>query len=447
MSQVPKVFVDHGEAYGNLGDEAMLLRALSRLRQYLGPCKVLLTAAEAAPLPDGLVEVERIRSPRGMLRHRATWVEHQFEKLYRLPSVWRWLAKPSDFFFWRAAVWLTGVEGWLWRWKLWHKDSAFSQWRKTIRGCDLFYGVGAATLNEPNQYGLVYKAWLYGEVERAIPCRVLSAQGLGPFQTKSGLRAVKRCLRAMSAVSFRDCAYSLSVARRLRLRHVEQAITGDEAFTLPVAADQDVESFLRAAGIEPGEPFVAVHFRATDYTRETESLLPHIVSVLDGVMDQLPRLLFIPMSYDTHSGKDEEYGERIRAALRLPSHWLVAPLCKDVQLIKGVVGRAYFSLGLSYHLHVFSLSQGHPAVILYTGDYYRLKSDGLIGFYGHPSVALDLDKVDTIAVREAIRQVEIGYGPACQAIQSVNEAILKENDWVLRQLVLRLGRRMGDVAQ
>jgi len=434
------IFVDHGEAYGNLGDEAMLLNAVARLQYYLAPCKVLLTSEETCPLPIGLAKIEMVSSPRVMLGTRAIWVEHQFNKLYRLPSVWRWLPKPSEIFFWKTAAWLSNVEGWLWYWRLWGRDSANSKWREHVHQCDLFYGVGAATLNEPNMYGLVYKAWVYREVRRLIGFRVLSAQGVGPFSTRAGVSRLRSCFRSMSLVSFRDYDYSMTLARRLGLCRVELAITGDEAFSLPVASDHVISEYLKSAGLGKEEPYIAVHFRATDYTRETLSLLPLIADLLDRLSGRSPRMLFIPMSYDTHSGRDEEYGMKIRATLQNPSRFLVAPLCKDVQVIKGVVGKARFSLGLSYHLHVFSLSQGHPAVILYTGEYYKLKSDGLIGFYGSPNVAINLETAKTDEVENSLRLVEADYETACKEIRQVNEGLHEKNDWILRETAKHFGR-------
>ena len=69
---------------------------------------------------------------------------------------------------------------------------------------------------------------------------------------------------------------------------------------------------------------------------------------------------------------------------------LMAPKSSDLGVIKAAIGASRFTLGLSYHVHVFGLSQGVPAIIVYSNDYYRYKSEGLVGFYAPPNAAVDV---------------------------------------------------------
>src|SRR5512141_692502 len=47
------VYVDHGEAYGNLGEEAMILTALARFRKRFQPRVIYVTHAAGEHLPVG----------------------------------------------------------------------------------------------------------------------------------------------------------------------------------------------------------------------------------------------------------------------------------------------------------------------------------------------------------------------------------------------------------
>src|ERR1700732_877804 len=58
------VFLDHGEAYGNLGDEAMLQSALRRLSAHLGPVRFVVPRQERRPLPSlAGFDIQEVPSP------------------------------------------------------------------------------------------------------------------------------------------------------------------------------------------------------------------------------------------------------------------------------------------------------------------------------------------------------------------------------------------------
>ena len=54
------VYVDHGEAYGNLGEEAMILTALARFQKRFHPRVIYVTHAAGEPLPVG--HLSKVRS-------------------------------------------------------------------------------------------------------------------------------------------------------------------------------------------------------------------------------------------------------------------------------------------------------------------------------------------------------------------------------------------------
>jgi hypothetical protein len=56
--------------------------------------------------------------------------------------------------------------------------------------------------------------------------------------------------------------------------------------------------------------------------------------------------------------------------------------------LKWILGQARFGIGLSYHFHVFLLSQGRPSIGLYSNDYYKVKLNGAFRAYGYQASPL-----------------------------------------------------------
>lgn len=424
-----RIYVDHGEAYGNLGDEAMLLNALRRLDIYLGPCDFVLPAETGRPLPLGLKNVTTVPSPYSIFSRAAGKIQNRLAPVRGIP-----LLKEHvnwDILSWRlAAKRLTAGA---------KHDGDVQALIDTFQSCDAFYGVGAADFSDFWLQGILYKSWLYKTVRPFVKVSALSSQGIGPLATSWARREMARAFSTLDLLSFRDFSESQAIVTATRPEKVEYRVTGDEAFTLPPSTVEKASNMLSAAGLPVDAPFVAVHFRTTDYTRETFDLIPRVARLLDRLSNMTDySFVFLPMSYHLHSHIDQECGRLIREKMALSQRLLLLPECRDVTVIKRIVGMARFSLGLSYHIHVFSLSQGHPALILYTGDYYRYKSDGLLGFYGEPNSALDLNTTEDGQVLTAVAKIEGSYEQACLSIIQVNEEINEQNDWLLKEMQKRL---------
>jgi len=442
-----QIYVDHGEAYGNLGDEAMLLNALARLEHYLGPCQFVLPTEKGKPLPDLSQYTVILVPPPHLAFHFWRWMIRGVLFLLRqIPGPGRWLKSPDGPLVQRWIATILNILLTLHRIHLWPwVGKTLRVFTKTLRHCDAFYGVGAADFNDYNLSGLIYKRWLYKAVRPWVKVSAVSAQGMGPIETPLAKHLMRDAFEHVDILSFRDCRYSCEVVDSVSPKCVRRAIVGDEAFSLPIPSERDVSMFLHGVGVKPSESFIAFHWRMTDYTQDTTPLIPRIASTLDALCDVVPySIVFFPMSYHTHSKIDEVCGWAIRGAMKQPERMIVAPFCKDVYMVKGAVGVARYSLGLSYHIHMFSLSQGHPALILYSGEYYRYKSDGLIGFYGPPNTAIDIERVSIEDAVQAAILIESEYDKACSSIQKVNGKILEVNDWTMKELANLLGKRRSN---
>jgi polysaccharide pyruvyl transferase WcaK-like protein len=432
-----RVFVDHGEAYGNLGDEAMLISALRRLEQHLGPCTFVIPREGARPIPalEGYDVVE-VPSPFAFFlasrdsRHR---LEHVLPHRVRPP-------RPVTLSDCVAHARRRAMAA---RLGLLRDDAGLRRVLEVLRGCDLFYGVGAADFNDFNALGAAYKCWLYELAASCTRTVAVSAQGFGPLRDEELGRLMQRAFDRLDLLSFRDCAFSAAYTARLGNLRCATRIVADEALGLPAATLARVREYLEAAGLPADRPFIAVHWRSTDYTQETAPLFPRVAQLFESASAAtgLPAVFF-PMSYDVHSRHDDECCAALRRHMSDPARLLMAPVTHDVTLIKGAIGAARMTLGLSYHVHVFGLSQGVPAVIAYSGEYYRFKSEGLAGFYPAPVAAVDVQADGGIETAlAAVRAIDAGHERIAAGVRGRSAELRADNDWTLREAAQRVGAR------
>lgn len=427
------VYVDHGEAYGNLGEEAMILNALARIEDFLHPRKIYITHPADEPLPTGgNRRVQDSPSPFRAFREAAEKWQRRLRRLRKVPVLRRWIRPAGDVTYWRFLAWidrrlpfLSGLRG----------NAEVRQFLSALQDSRVYYHVGMSGLNEFWEHGLVFKRWVLQQARARVELVVLSSQGLGPVTTASTRSEMRELLELADIISLRDKSHSMELLAELKITRAAAKIVFDEAFSLVAAPAEAAREWLARAGVSPADAFVAVHYREVDYTCGARDPVARVGDILQLARQETGlKFLFVPMSYAAHSRIDHELGRKIAAYLGNPDWFCLLPECRDVRIIKAVIGQARFSMGLSYHTHVFSLSQGHPALVLYTGGYYGLKSEGLVGFFGPPSRALDLDKVSAGQIAEAVREIVANHDSACRHIAAVNDSLRRDNDWTLEEI-------------
>jgi polysaccharide pyruvyl transferase WcaK-like protein len=425
-----RVFVDHGEAYGNLGDEAMLLNALRRLTSRLGPCHFIIPREGSRPLPClDHFSVEYVPSPYTFFVKMAR-IHHIYVSFLKLMGL---RVSHSRL---RLKVKFANRLWQIVRFGIFGDVYGLRKVIEAIRQCDLFYGVGAADFNDFNSFGAAYKCWFYQIVRPLIPVVAVSAQGFGPLENTELKLLMADAFDNIDLLGFRDYSFSDQFTRGLGPLHCQTRITGDEAFSLVPATQVARDAYLANIGLNPGETFISVHWRSTDYTQDTDHLFPLIAELWDlaAELSHL-RLVFFPMSYDTHSRYDHFCCEAIRGMMSLPQRLLIAPVSHNVGLIKAAIGTSQFTLGLSYHIHIFGLSQGVPALVLYSGDYYKYKSDGLVGFYGGINHAIDIGVPNGLGLaRIALQRMLAAGSEDRESISAINKTLARENDWIFGEI-------------
>jgi hypothetical protein len=97
--------------------------------------------------------------------------------------------------------------------------------------------------------------------------------------------------------------------------------------------------------------------------------------------------IFLPFSWETHSS-DAVTAASIHDYLQGQAPFHVAWNYLEAAELKWLLGKARFGIGLSYHFHVFLLSQGRPSIGLYSNDYYKVKLNGAFRAYGYQASPL-----------------------------------------------------------
>ena len=430
-----RIYIDHWEDYESVGDRAMLLNALRRLELYLGPCQFV---GPLSPENSGRFEYPGftpVVPPHLELLRSARWMRAWYKKLTRfLPtrltpkiSSTAYLDAASSIFTFKLFIYSLGLRS------VFRKPVQDSL--EKIKTCDVFFTVGDCSLSDYWLDGVVLKSWLLKLVKRVVSVSVLSSQGIGPLTIPWARKRLVDSLSSLDLLSFRDFSNSKALVEAEGLRGVPTKIVADEAFSFPVANSGEVWKALRRVGISEREPFIIVNFRKTDFTQSTTHLLDKISGLLDDVIKATHKqIVFIPMSSGENYGCDYEAGMDLKRMMKQWDRFHVLEPLDNIELVKGIIGAAVYSIGISYHLHVFSLSQGHPTLVLYTGDYYKTKSDGLISFYDIPNRAVNIAEESVEQALKYVLDIDNGYTEACVRVREVNQSILENNDWTILSL-------------
>jgi polysaccharide pyruvyl transferase WcaK-like protein len=430
-----RIYIDHWEDYESVGDQAMLLNAMRRLELHLGACQFVFPISPRKKDRFQYPNLISVTPPYQEVTNLTSWLKYPYRKLSDL-ILENWSPKVEPSIFLELAIFLTNVKFQLYLHGLHFVfNKPFRSFLEELSKCDVFFTVGDCSLNDHWLDGVRLKSWLITLASQIVPVSVLSSQGIGPLTLPWARKRLVVALNHLDILSLRDFSYSNVLVESEGLRNVPHRIVADEAFSYPVSSQSEVWEMLHSTGISESEPYIAVNFRHTDFTQNTTYLLDKISDFLDRVTTTTnKKIVFVPMSSGNDYGRDYEAGLSLKSKMVNNDRFILLEPIKSIELVKGIIGTAAYSIGISYHLHVFSLSQGHPTLIIYTGSYYKTKSDGLISFYGQPYRAIDFSEVSTELTMEQVLDIENNYVDECENVRKVNADIIKSNDWTILML-------------
>ncbi|MCI8303814.1 MAG: polysaccharide pyruvyl transferase CsaB [Lawsonibacter sp.] len=271
-----------------------------------------------------------------------------------------------------------------------------------LRRCDaLLSGGGSLLQDTTSTRSLLYYLSVIQCARRLHKPVMLYANGIGPVRKPANRRRVKRVVEQAALVTLRDHASARELKDMGITRSVQ--VTADPVFHLEPAGVERSWELLRAAGVGPDTPFVAVSVREW---RDVEDFYTQLA----GLCDHLRRVhglevLFLLMQ----RSRDEEATERVRSLMAERSY-VLRTSCTPRELM-GVLGRAKLCLAMRLHTLIFAARMAVPAM----------------GLVYDPKVASYLEELELPAAGD----VEHFDGP--EAIRRA-DALLADYDAVLSRL-------------
>jgi len=418
-----RIFLYHGEAYGNLGDEAMLLEAVERIRKRLGDVSFVVHRRGDAPLPD-IAEADFVETPSEIVAELAD----RLRAVRRICDVVdKWLPNPLPVLVARQLADSRRMPQ-AWRRLLQH-----------IRRCDAVYMVGAANLNDYARYTCVLPKWLVARAagETGIPV-IASAQMVGPIRRPWVRRMICKLIARCESFSIRDGGVSHQQLGLTGRDAEAMPIVGDEAFGLAPAGPQAVGEFLRGGGVSTDRPFGLVQFRSTDYVTGTSGHYRKLADALSRSKTKR-QLVFLPMSNYLHD--DAAVGRAVREMMSCPERLTVLPRPADARMARGVVAAADWVMSLSYHVQVFAIAAGKPLAALSSGPYYALKAEGMRLLLDGQLPVRDLSAATVASLVETIEGLDACAGQAPPAVSDACRRLREVNDLPIEALATAVAGR------
>jgi polysaccharide pyruvyl transferase WcaK-like protein len=412
-----RLLVLHGSS-GNLGDTGMLEGVVLNLLRNLPGAELFV--ADRPGLRTNLWDLPRVH------RQLIPGLVFPYEDaLAEVPYLWRYDGK------WRGAVrrWFALGVG-----RIFSADAisvpslATANSKLTLHELcapfDALHMVGGGYLTDTFPELLVQVSCLaQAFAEQGKPI-LLTGQQVGPFQSRILQKLAGRLLRGAQFVGLREPTRSAELCQEFHLDPKRFRAMGDDSFGLPCSGEAEISACLAAHRLEPGK-FLAFNVRVGPYAGHGEYLqfIARLAEELAGVF-RMP-VLIVPIAFNDNDSDDrsgEELLNRMQhtEARRIDSNDLTPGL------VRGLLGKAFGAIGVSYHFCTFALIQGVPAVSLHAGDYYSQKARGICGFWQDERLAISLQKADISSAVEHISTLLQDFAWRAKLCQQARFAI---EDW------------------
>jgi len=391
-----RILVDHG-AYGNLGDTSMVEGAVLRLLDLLPGEEIFVIDRPSLRtnifgLPNVFRQVDYSVKPK--------WADVLTDApfLWRYNQYWGRIASKLTLLFVGNLFPASSFS-----------ENGESRFKRMILSdfCEQFDGlhiVGGGNLTDIFYHELFRKCMLiqaFAEQDKPI---ILTGQQLGPFSSRILRRALAKSLHKANFVGLREQGNSLAFCREAFLEPQYFAVMGDDSFGLSGADDNHLLAILTQYGIKENE-FLAFNVRTGHYAKEHIKYLEQMSIIVDklSTLFRMP-IMIVPVALsqgdsDITSGKKLAKMTHSSRVLVLENNNLTP------SLVKGILGKAFGAVGVSYHFCTFALSQGVPTVCIHDGNYYSQKARGLSEFWGDKRLPLSLKGINTDLAIDHIAEV------------------------------------------
>lgn len=377
-----RVLVENGEYWlRNRGDIAMMSVTVERLRARWPHARIGLLTHQPAIVRGLLPEVEPICGPDWSWRS-GSWLTRTAATKLVGPAALRW----------RAAT--DGPKDRLRAMRAGNRNAAPDSGDDTgeipeefpvqipdaVREASLVLALGGGYLTDVDRYQAHRTLDLLEHARGLGIPAALVGQGLGPMHDKELWRRAGEVLPGVDFIGLREARRGPELLAQLGVAREQFLVTGDDA----------VEFAYRLRDPRIGTD-IGVCLRVADYSKVTaaaQETLGKVVRARSAALDAG----LIPLIISEYASED-----RISTLPLLSGAERVRPPVgrgADAHDVARQVARCRVLVTSAYHLAVFALSQGIPAVAITASEYYDDKFHGLAGMFGAGLRVVHLDDSD-----------------------------------------------------
>ncbi|MDK2839659.1 MAG: hypothetical protein PWQ83_1224 [Thermosipho sp. (in: thermotogales)] len=235
-----------------------------------------------------------------------------------------------------------------------------------IEAYDALYVAGAGALNSL-YFNHVFILWsLVKQFKKKGKYVEFRPQSIGPFFGKTKFFTEKMVLDIVRLSDKFFVREKISYDY-LKSKKLDPILEKDDAWGLEA---QDVD-------LDFGK-FVGLSVRPW----KGEDIKDYFINLTSSLKERGYNILFIPIAYGGNSRYvDNAFLKGVVNGYFLEDFIDIEKATPEI--IKGVIKKCEYTIGMSYHFNVFSLSLGKKAAAIYNDEYYKIKNLGLYEAWGN----------------------------------------------------------------
>ena len=194
---------------------------------------------------------------------------------------------------------------------------------------------------------------------------------------------LKLTLPMVELISYRDKINSQNIVESLKISCKEESSVGDDAMSLPfqkINCDDSTTNSRR----------LAINIRISPFT----SNFSNKVQVIEDLINTFSKEhgyridFFI---FETCRPWEKDLVKKIIEENKIKNYKIYQT--EDPRIALAQMEGCDLALGISYHFIVFALKLGIPCIGIYSGEYYKSKMLGLLGWYKKSEWAVNIDNI------------------------------------------------------
>jgi polysaccharide pyruvyl transferase WcaK-like protein len=369
----PRILNASGHGYGNVGDEAQLGACLARWRKAEPDCSLLVFSPNPG-FTQALHDVPVAWAPRVAWFHANTGGPYNDSLAFQWGFLRTWIRLNITARCMRAGIPLM----------LANADEA--EILRLVQTHDVLHISGGGFLTGMTRSRLWENCLLIRCAQLLGTPVLLTGHNIGVFRHVGDRILARLAFRGVKYIGLRDGDQSPAALKSVGIREEQIHADCDDALLFDPLPPAEVAERLRAQGVDPGKPWVAVNFhwwgqpeneRARNETRFAE--------VCDYIASQHGLYpVFISMVPTDHPAN-------LAVLSRMKQPAKVLDYAADHRYIRGVIAGARMVFTMKHHPIIFAQGECVPTVAVALDDYYTHKNKGALGNSGHARFVLERD--------------------------------------------------------